>query len=89
MKHVFILVLACLWSVWVIGQEKEVEGYEIRGVLDGKYKADKVYLVEEDEIQGPSRVIDSSEVVNNRYVFKGPKVDGVKMYFIKAEIRIA
>ncbi len=84
MKHVFILVLACLWSVWVVGQEKKVEGYEIRGVLDGKYKADKVYLVEEDEIQGPSRVIDSSEVVNNRYVFKGPKVDGVRMYFIKS-----
>ena len=84
MKHIFVLVVACLWSAWVIGQEKEVEGYEIRGVLEGKYKANKVYLVEEDEIQGPSRVIDSSEVVNNRYTFKGPKVDCVKMYFIKS-----
>ncbi|WP_065219351.1 MULTISPECIES: TlpA disulfide reductase family protein [Butyricimonas] len=84
MKHIFVLVVACLWSAWVIGQEKEVEGYEIRGVLEGKYKANKVYLVEEDEIQGPSRVTDSSEVVNNRYTFKGPKVDCVKMYFIKS-----
>lgn len=84
MKHIFVLVVACLWSAWVIGQEKEVEGYEIRGVLEGKYKANKVYLVEEDEIQGPSRVIDSCEVVNNRYTFKGPKVDCVKMYFIKS-----
>ena len=84
MKHIFVLVVACLWSAWVIGQEKEVEGYEIRGILEGKYKANKVYLVEEDEIQGPSRVIDSSEVVNNRYTFKGPKVDRVKMYFIKS-----
>lgn len=84
MKCFFISVLVCFSSIWAAGQEQKVEGYEIKGVLDGKYKADKVYLVEEDEIQGPSRVIDSSEVVNNCYNFKGPKVNCVKMYFIKS-----
>lgn len=86
MRKFFISGLLVLLSVLAIGQaqEKKVDGYVINGVLEGKYKADKVYLVEEEEIQGASKIIDSCTVVDNRYTFKGPKVDYPKMYFIKS-----
>ena len=73
-------------TVAVMGQEQEkkVEGYVINGVLEGNYKADKVYLLEEEYIQGPSRIIDSAQVVNNRYTFKGGKVDTPRLYYIKS-----
>lgn len=86
MRKVFISGLFVLSSVLAIGQaqEKKVDGYVINGVLEGKYKADKVYLVEEEEIQGASKIIDSCTVVDNRYTFKGPNVESPKMYFIKS-----
>lgn len=65
-------------------QEQNPEGWTIQGVLVGDYKADKVYLVEEEYINGPSRVIDSAKVVNNRYEFRGSQVDFPRMYFIKS-----
>lgn len=65
-------------------QEQKTDGWVIQGFLDGDYKADKVYLVEEEYINGPSKIIDSAKVVDNRYEFKGPRVDVPKMYFIKS-----
>lgn len=65
-------------------QEQKTDGWVIQGFLDGNYKADKVYLVEEEYINGPSKIIDSAKVVDNRYEFKGPRVDVPKMYFIKS-----
>lgn len=65
-------------------QEQKTDGWVIQGFLDGNYKADKVYLVEEEYINGPSKIIDSAKVVDNRYEFKGPHVDVPKMYFIKS-----
>ena len=65
-------------------QEENPEGWVIQGFLNGDYKADKVYLLEEEYINGPSRVIDSAEVIDNRYEFRGAKVDYPKMYFIKS-----
>ena len=66
-----ILVLGCLLMsvVGLFGQNKasqEVEGYVINGVVEGKYKADKVYLLEQKEIQGETTVIDSANVVDRR-----------------------
>ena len=65
-------------------QEQKTDGWVIQGFLDGNYKADKVYLVEEEYINGPSKIIDSAKVVDNRYEFKGPRVDVPKIYFIKS-----
>lgn len=86
MKKIFISALFMMSAVFAIGQKEEqkAEGFVIHGVLEGKYKADKVYLVEEEEIRGRSRVVDSCPVVDNRYTFKGPKVECPKMYFIKS-----
>lgn len=67
-------------------QEQKTDGWVIQGFLDGNYKADKVYLVEEEYINGPSKIIDSAKVVDNRYEFKGPRVDVPKMYFIKSAV---
>lgn len=73
-------------TVAVMGQEQEkkIEGYVINGVLEGNYKADKVYLLEEEYIQGPSRIVDSAQVVNNRYTFKGGNVEYPKLCYIKS-----
>lgn len=65
-------------------QEQKMEGYVINGILDGNYKGEKVYLMEEDRINGSSKAIDSCVVVDNKYTFKGGKRDIVKMYFIKS-----
>ena len=84
-----ILVLGCLlmFAVGLFGQDatsKGNEGCVIRGVLDGVYKGKKVYLVEEEEINGASKVIDSCEVVDNRYTFNIKDVRVPKMYFVKS-----
>ena len=84
-----ILVLGCLlMSVAALfGQStasKESEGCVVRGVLDGAYRAKKVYLVEEEEINGASKVIDSCEVVDNRYTFNIENVTVPRMYFVKS-----
>lgn len=69
-----ILVLGCLLISFVglFGQNetsKETKDCTIQGVLDGVYKGTKVYLVEEEEINGASKVIDSCDVKDNRYTF--------------------
>ncbi len=69
-----ILVLGCLLMSFVglFGQNevsKETKDCTIQGVLDGIYKGTKVYLVEEEEINGASKVIDSCDVKDNRYTF--------------------
>ena len=86
MRKIFMTVGLALASVCAFGQQQaeQPEGWVIKGVLNGQYNADKVYLLEEEFINGPSRVIDSAEVVDNRYEFRGPKVDVVRMYFIKS-----
>ena len=65
-------------------QYKKMDGYVIKGVIEGDYKANKVYLVEEEEIQGKPHIVDSAEVVNNQYTFQGPSVKYPRMYFIKS-----
>ena len=84
-----ILVLGCLlmFAVGLFGQSETSTGNEgcvIRGVLDGVYKGKKVYLVEEEEINGASKVIDSCDVENNRYTFNIKNVHVPKMYFVKS-----
>lgn len=84
-----ILVLGCLlmFAVGLFGQDatsKGNEGCVIRGVLDGVYKGKKVYLVEEEEINGASKVVDSCDVENNRYTFNIKDVRVPKMYFVKS-----
>lgn len=83
------LVLGCflMSAVGLFGQNKmpqEGEGCVVRGVLDGVYKGKKVYLVEEEEINGASKVIDSCEVVDNRYTFNIKDVTVPRMYFVKS-----
>lgn len=85
-----ILVLGCLlmFAVGLFGQNEASKGNEgcvIQGVLDGVYKGKKVYLVEEEEINGASKVIDSCDVENNRYVFNIKSVRVPRMYFVKSD----
>lgn len=86
MKSGLLFGLLFIFTGLSFGQTppKKVEGCVINGTLTGNYKANKVYLLEEEAINGASKVIDSAEVVNNRYTFKRPGVDVVKMYFIKS-----
>lgn len=84
-----ILVLGCLLISFVglFGQNetsKETKDCTIRGVLDGVYKGTKVYLVEEEEINGASKVIDSCDVKDNRYTFVVKNVTVPRMYFVKS-----
>lgn len=84
-----ILVLGCLlmWTVGLFGQDEASvmnEGCVIRGVLEGVYKGKKVYLVEEEAINGAWKVIDSCEVEDNRYTFDIKDVPCPKMYFIRS-----
>ena len=84
-----ILVLGCLLMSFVglFGQNetsKETKDCTIQGVLDGVYKGTKVYLVEEEEINGASKVIDSCDVKDNRYTFVVKNVTVPRMYFVKS-----
>lgn len=56
--------------------------YVINGRINGTYNADKVYLVEEEFINGPQTIIDSAQVIDGRYHFEGKTPPVVKMYFI-------
>ena len=83
------LVLGCLLISFVglFGQNetsKETKDCTIQGVLDGVYKGTKVYLVEEEEINGASKVIDSCDVKDNRYTFVVKNVTVPRMYFVKS-----
>ena len=86
MKKFVLAGVLILLSAWVLGQSqyKKMDGYLIKGTIEGNYKSDKVYLVEEDGIRGKARIIDSTKVVDNQYTFQGPNVGCVKMYFIKS-----
>lgn len=84
MKSGLLFGILFIFSGLSFGQTEKVEGCVINGTLSGKYKASKVYLLEEEYINGKSWVIDSTEVVNNKYTFKRPATDVVKMYFIKS-----
>ena len=84
-----ILVLGCLLISFVglFGQNetsKETKDCTIQGVLDGVYKGTKVYLVEEEEINGASKVIDRCDVKDNRYTFVVKNVTVPRMYFVKS-----
>lgn len=84
-----ILVLGCLLISFVglFGQNetsKETKDCTIQGVIDGVYKGTKVYLVEEEEINGASKVIDSCDVKDNRYTFVVKNVTVPRMYFVKS-----
>lgn len=69
----------------VFGQEEnKMEGYLIQGTIAGDYTG-KVYLAHENGIHGNQTNIDSCEVVDGKYTFKGPKVGVVTMHFIKSK----
>ena len=86
MKKIVLVGLCVAFSGLLMGQSqyKKMDGYVIKGVIEGDYKANKVYLVEEEEIQGKPHIVDSAEVVNNQYTFQGPSVKYPRMYFIKS-----
>lgn len=89
MKRVILLGTLLLAGVVAIGQkqveeEKVVDGYEIQGTINGKYKASQVYLVTEKKLRGELVVVDSCPVVDNKYSFKGSKPEISTMYYIKS-----
>lgn len=67
-------------------QEKKqpMKGYEINGLITGKYTG-KVYLVKEDGMHGPQTKVDSCEVIDGRFQFKGDSVpEQSVIYFIQS-----
>ena len=82
MKKWITLNLCLLLSGFLAGQSENketqpVKGYEINGFITGKYTG-KVYLVKEDGMHGPQTKVDSCEVKEGRFRFKG---DTVPEYF--------
>ncbi len=88
MKKILLIVLMMISSVEVFcqSQYKKMNGYVIHGEIEGEYKADKVYLIEESEIQGEWWIVDSAKVVDNKYVFQGKAVKYPRMFFIKSAV---
>ena len=75
MKKWITLSLCLLLSGFLFGQsgnneEQAIKGYEINGLITGKYTG-KVYLVKEDGLHGPQTKVDSCEVKEGRFQFKG------------------
>lgn len=90
MKKWITLSLCLLLSGFLSGQsennEKQpVKGYEINGFITGKYTG-KVYLVKEDGMHGPQTKVDSCEVKEGRFQFKGDTVPEFSViYFIQSQ----
>lgn len=74
-----------MFSVWGYGQEKQevTDGYVIDGIIEGEYKAGKVDLVKIDQDGAGLIIVDSAVVENNRYTFRGAKVEEPEVYFIQ------
>lgn len=66
-----------------ITKQDESRNYEIQGTISGKYEG-KVYLVKEDGMHGPQTVVDSAEVVDNTFTFKGETPKYSLIYFVKS-----
>ena len=77
------LIVLLLLSVSVFAINAQQGKYVIRGTISGNYNAEKVYLVEEEFINGPQTVIDSCVVVDGKYIFEGIVPEFVKIYFVK------
>ena len=89
MKKWITLNLCLLLSGFLAGQSENketqpVKGYEINGFITGKYTG-KVYLVKEDGMHGPQTKVDSCEVKEGRFRFKGDTVPEYSViYFIQS-----
>lgn len=89
MKKWITLNLCLLLSGFLAGQSENketqpVKGYEINGFITGKYTG-KVYLVKEDRMHGPQTKVDSCEVKEGRFRFKGDTVPEYSViYFIQS-----
>ena len=81
--------MCLLLSGFLAGQSENketqpVKGYEINGFITGKYTG-KVYLVKEDGMHGPQTKVDSCEVKEGRFRFKGDTVPEYSViYFIQS-----
>lgn len=90
MKKWITLSLCLLMSAFAFGQsenneEQPFKGYEISGYITGKYIG-KVYLVKEDWMHGPQTKVDSCEVKEGRFQFKGDTVPEYSViYFIQSQ----
>lgn len=84
MKKIFIAGIGLFFASTICAQlQKGNEGYVIEGKLVGSYQG-KVYLANENGIGGDFTLLDSCEVKNGKYMFKGGKVEVSSMHFIKS-----
>lgn len=82
MKKFIITSIFLAFSSFLFSQKtNEKDGYEIRGRIAKAYKG-KVYIVEKKE--GKILKIDSTEVKNGMYSFKGHNISFPKMMFIQS-----
>lgn len=86
MKGLFTSTLAVLCSIATLAQTSVIkqpkqDGYVINGHIQGDFKG-KVYLVKERFLKGPQTRIDSCEVVDGKYTFKGTVEGEPVIHFI-------
>lgn len=86
MKRLITLGLGFICSLATLAQSSKIEtpkpeGYVINGRISGDYTG-KVYLVKENGLRGPQTRIDSSEVIDGKYTFKGKATGAPVIHFI-------
>lgn len=86
MKGLITLGFGILCSMAILAQNSKIEtpkpeGYIINGRITGDYKG-LVYLVKENGLRGPQTRIDSCEVVNGKYSFKGKAEGAPVIHFV-------
>lgn len=88
MKKIYLMLAIVFSNCTIFGQlwkdsDKLMSGYIIEGTIQEDYSG-KVYLVREEAWKGKQVVIDSCEVVDGKYEFKGDSVETVMVHFIKS-----
>lgn len=87
MKKLLTICLGLFLFIGVYAQEAAEQdanrNYEISGTITGKYEG-KVYLVEEDGLQGPQTVIDSCDVIDKAFSFKGEAPEYSLIHFVQS-----
>lgn len=87
MKKLLTICLGLFLFAGVYAQETTEQAasrdYEISGTISGNYDG-KVYLVKEDGLQGAQTVMDSCEVIDKAFSFKGVAPEFSLIHFIQS-----
>lgn len=77
-------MLAISSSIAQKQEQKKDQSFQINGKITGGYSG-KVYLVKEDRLKGQQTVLDSCEVIDGNYAFKGQAPQYSVIHFIRGK----